>query len=971
MTQQSDSQADHKAIDLLAKAHIGWVYTLARRQLGDAHLADDATQAVFIALWKKHKRLVRIDHPIGGWLLRATHYACANIQKKQQRQKIRERKAANMRQKEILSVGGTAMDANAALLLELDAAMRKLSTGDRDILVARFFQNQTARQIAQAFDISEAAAEKRLTRAVIKLRAIMARKQISLDNMAITALLTGGAGTAPSGLLEKVIQCAGGKAAMSVTAAHAARSIAFHNAQVPAIAGTAAVALAVGVAAVVPIAIKARQVPVKPVPAEVAPPLQTAAAHSTTAQSGVLTCVAYEMLVQKDFAWAVRTGGKLTSGKPGGIEAYDISARVVRALARAMAGRREALLGNQLHWISTAARLHPWPPLPLYFRHTFYLAGSGDGFIANTSLGLISPSVRTYSRYARVPVSFVAGSQISASFVRKPQNPPPITYNYQHTLDIRSGHAVVLLKHVYNFQGKQCYSAVVFDVESYPYHDLGALGAAINVRRYIRIGVAGLAHLAAVTIAWNHYTAVHPPTPVAGDGRWTKSLPGGAVVTVTGVASGSWPLCQWSPVGAPAGTTSEFLNRGSVMVLLQARVPAWPDQIYPGKTLPGPWTRRIIGNPMPGTDACTIGLDSGKWRIIGVARPSPAGVSGPPSMIPRNFSFMGHKIGVYYTSPPAASRIYLSLFSLPSAPGTSRRALAVGAINLNGKLIAPSPGYRFRSPSSRFQTSPARAIGEYGYETIAISPADVKRYVWITRPRHWVTFHGFALQPSPLPSAVLALQHRQTRAITQRAVGKAKPIAHIAANQTTPAGLMALLRRAMRGGNPLALEKLAYAPNSADRHLLAAEAQLNAAQKRYGLWVAAKKRFGVAQMQAAGLGEYVNPPANVDLPKHWKIRGAYATPVLPLPPGVSWPGKGQPLHSLIKKHGLWYLDLNLTKAQIGQLNAEMQRSMEVPARNAKAYKAVLTELQAGKIKDAYALRDALAAALKKYSAPGK
>jgi DNA-directed RNA polymerase specialized sigma24 family protein len=123
MTQQSDSQADHKAIDLLAKAHIGWVYTLARRQLGDAHLADDATQAVFIALWKKHKRLVRIDHPIGGWLLRATHYACANIQKKQQRQKIRERKAANMRQKEILSVGGTAMDANAALLLELDAAM--------------------------------------------------------------------------------------------------------------------------------------------------------------------------------------------------------------------------------------------------------------------------------------------------------------------------------------------------------------------------------------------------------------------------------------------------------------------------------------------------------------------------------------------------------------------------------------------------------------------------------------------------------------------------------------------------------------------------------------------------------------------------------------------------------------------------------------------------------------------------------
>jgi|GEM_PF-6081338 len=462
MIQQAKIPVDKQPFDLLATAHINWVYGLARRQLGDANLADDATQSVFIALWRKYERLARNNRPIGGWLLRATHYACENIQKGERRRKNRERKVANMRHEETQSVAEAAEESNALQLLALDAAMNKLSTGDRDVLVARFFQNQTARQMAEQFNISEAAAEKRITRAVIKLRGIMAHKNIAMDSTALAALLSSGAGTAPNdGLLAKVLQGVSGKAPVSLTAAHAARSIAIHTAHIPAIAGAAAVALALGVAAVAPLAMKARQAP-----AEINSSRQVAAANSTAAQSGVLTCVAYEMLVQRDFAWAIKTGGKLLSGKPGGVKAYDISARVVRALATAMIPRREVRLGDQLHWISTAARIRPWPIVPLYLRHTFYLAGSGDGFIANTSLKLNSPSVRTYSKFARVPVSFLAGSKISASFVRKPNN-ILMPYDYQNTLNIHPGHTVVLLKHVGGFQGNQWYSVVVFDVERY------------------------------------------------------------------------------------------------------------------------------------------------------------------------------------------------------------------------------------------------------------------------------------------------------------------------------------------------------------------------------------------------------------------------------------------------------------------------------------------------------------------------
>ena len=311
-------------------------------------------------------------------------------------------------------------------------------------------------------------------------------------------------------------------------------------------------------------------------------------------------------------------------------------------------------------------------------------------------------------------------------------------------------------------------------------------------------------------------------------------------------------------------------------------------------------------------------------------------------------------------------------------PNLADQAIAVGAVNRQGQLVPPHPG---RTPYyygfARFRTSRAHAMYEYSFgETIPISPSNVKRYVWITRPRYWVTFRGFALQPSPLPSTVFALQQQQVRAVAIRPTGTAKPIASVAANQTTPAGLMVLLGRAMRGGNPLAQQRLIYAQTSTERHLLAVGSTLDAAREAarnvYGLWGVAKKRFGIAQMQAAGLGEFVNnPPSVVHLPKHWKIKGAYATPLLPLPRGVSWPTKGQPMYSLIKKNGLWYLDFSLTKAQIAQFNKGMQRSLEFPSRNAKAYHAVMRQLQAGKIKDAYALRDALAAALKKYSTPRK
>ena len=179
--------------------HIGWVYSIARRQLADADLAQDATQAVVLILWRKRQHILNKNQHVGSWLVRTTYYACSEIRKSEHRRKIRERKAAAMRSEETRP-SDDAAESRTEQLLALDAAMQKLSTAERDILVARFFQTHTAREVSEHWHMSEAAVEKRTSRAVGKLRGIMARKNISMDSIALASLLTTSAGTAPSGL---------------------------------------------------------------------------------------------------------------------------------------------------------------------------------------------------------------------------------------------------------------------------------------------------------------------------------------------------------------------------------------------------------------------------------------------------------------------------------------------------------------------------------------------------------------------------------------------------------------------------------------------------------------------------------------------------------------------------------------------------------------------------------------------------
>jgi RNA polymerase sigma factor (sigma-70 family) len=169
------------AFSELMSRHVDWVYSAALRRVGDSQLAEDVTQAVFLALARKPG--LPNGAALAGWLFTVMRYTSAGANRERTRRRLREAAAAKLRPEMIEDQ----IDWSSDVAPMLEDAVGRLRLKDRQAVLLRFYQKLSFAEVGKALGTSEEAARKRVTRAVDKLRAYFVGKGIALSSATLAA----------------------------------------------------------------------------------------------------------------------------------------------------------------------------------------------------------------------------------------------------------------------------------------------------------------------------------------------------------------------------------------------------------------------------------------------------------------------------------------------------------------------------------------------------------------------------------------------------------------------------------------------------------------------------------------------------------------------------------------------------------------------------------------------------------------
>jgi RNA polymerase sigma factor (sigma-70 family) len=224
----------------IIRRHVGLVYSAALRQVRSPQLAEEVAQSVFIDLARSAAKL-KPDTILTAWLYQVTRRTAIDVVRREASRQLREQIATEMN-----AMNATAADWTHIEPL-LDEAMHALDDTDRTAVLLRYFENKSLREVGATLGTSDDAAQKRVSRAIERLREFFAKRGVTVGASGLVVVISANAvQAAPVGLVVTISTAAvlGGTTIAATTAT--SKTLVMTTLQKTLVAATVTVLVGVG-----------------------------------------------------------------------------------------------------------------------------------------------------------------------------------------------------------------------------------------------------------------------------------------------------------------------------------------------------------------------------------------------------------------------------------------------------------------------------------------------------------------------------------------------------------------------------------------------------------------------------------------------------------------------------------------------------------------------------------------------------
>jgi RNA polymerase sigma factor (sigma-70 family) len=203
-------EKSQEAFTELLRRHVDLVYSAALRQVHSPQLAEEVAQSVFSDLAQAAGSL-KAETILTAWLYQVTRRTAIDVVRRESRRQARERLAVEM------AAMNTATDWTHIEPL-LDDAMESLDETDRAAILLRYFENKSLREVGQTLGTSDDAAQKRVSRAVERLREFFSKRGVTIGAGGLVVIVSANAVQAAPIALATTISTAAVLAGTTISA---------------------------------------------------------------------------------------------------------------------------------------------------------------------------------------------------------------------------------------------------------------------------------------------------------------------------------------------------------------------------------------------------------------------------------------------------------------------------------------------------------------------------------------------------------------------------------------------------------------------------------------------------------------------------------------------------------------------------------------------------------------------------------